>query len=315
MTQLDIRPLSKGHPFGARISGVTMGNVGDAEIGQTLREVFEDRGMIVFEDMENSEEMQFALSDVFGPPQDYAIRNSGVEDRKRPGVIHFTAGEGASTITEFDGRRRAGHVPWHFDACYAKKLNRGGVLRMVSNAPEEGRTGFADGVQMYRALSPEWQEKADNLSVIYHQYNMFDRQRFGMPEDWKLIKLQLEAKVMLEHSRDIPRTVHPAVWQRQTGEKVLHVSPWQADGIAGREGAAGDRLLEALCREMYAVMQPYWHDWKLSDMLIWDNWRFLHSAGGYPPQYARDARRTTIEGDYGLGCFEKDWREPAEITA
>jgi taurine dioxygenase len=315
MTALNIRDLSGDHPFGARISGVTMANVGDEDVGQTLRDVFDDRGMIVFEDMENTEEMQFALSDVFGPPQVYAIKNSGVEDEQRPGVIHFTAGEGASTITEFAGRRRAGHVPWHFDACYAEKLNRGGILRMIANAPEEGMTGFADGVQMFQALSPEWQEKAENLSVIYHQYNMMDKQRFGLPEGWKLIKLQEEAKVMIEQSRDIPRTVHPAVWQRKTGEKVLHVSPWQADGIAGQEDAEGDALLEALCQEFQSVMQPYWHDWKLIDMLIWDNWRFLHSAGGYPPQYARDARRTTITGDYGLGCYKTDWQKPAEISA
>ena len=39
-------------------------------------------------------------------------------------------------------------------------------------------------------------------------------------------------------------------------------------------------------------------------MLIWDNWRMLHSVSGHDPQYPRQMHRTTIEGDYGLGYFE-----------
>lgn len=315
MAEIDIRNLSGEHSFGARIRGVTQSNVTDEAVRQELRDVFEDRGMIVFEDIEQSEDMQFALSDAFGPPQVYAIKNLSVEPGKREGVINIGAEAGAGTIEEVDGERRAGHVSWHFDACYAPKLNRAGVLRVVTSPPEGGMTGFADGVQMYRALSPEWQAKAEGLSVIYYQYNMYQNQRFGKPEGWRLIQLQDKAKMLFEASKDIPRSVHPAVWQRKTGEKVLHVSPWQADGIAGREDAEGDAALEGLIQQMFAVMKPYWHDWMPGDMLIWDNWRFLHSAGGYDPQYARDVRRTTIQGDYGLGCLLEDWKDRAHVPA
>lgn len=314
VSTLDIRPLGDEHSFGARITGVTRDNAADDDVQQTLREFFEDRGMIVFEDIEQSEDMQFALSDVFGPPQVYAIKDLSIEPGKRQGVINIGAKEGEGTIEEVDGRRRAGHVPWHFDACYVPKLNRAGILRVVNSPPEGGRTGFADGVQMYRALSPEWQARAESLSVIYYQYNMHDRQRFGMPKGWRLIQLQEAAEQLREASRDIPRAVHPAVWRRKTGEKVLHISPWQADGVAGMENAEGDALLEELIQQMYAAMKPYWHDWKPDDMLIWDNWRFLHSAGGYDPQYGRDVRRTTIMGDYGKGCLLEEWQDRAGAT-
>lgn len=307
MTQLDIRPLSGDHPFGARISGVTLENAGDEDVRRQLLETFEDRGVILFEDVEQSEDMQFAISEVFGPSQDYAIRNFSAEDKKKKGLITFSAEEGAATITEFGGRVIAGHVPWHFDACYAEKLNRAGVLRIVHNAPEEGMTGFCDGVQIYNALPPEWQRQAEQIDVVYWQFNMTQHQRFGMPQDWKLIQLAEKSAELMEASKDIPRTVHPAVWQRKTGEKVLHVSPWQADGIAGMEGPEGDALLEELIQQMYKVMQPYWHDWGENQMVIWDNWRFLHSASGYKPEYSRKALRTTIQGDYGLGCYRKDW--------
>jgi len=315
MGELDIRPMSDEHSFGARISGVTMANVADEALGQQLRDVFEDRGMIVFEDMEPSADLHLALSDVFGPSQPYAIRNTNFEDSRHPGLISLGTRGQVTSVVEIDGKRLAGHVGWHFDACYVEKLNRAGLLRLEVNAPVDGRTGFADGVQMYRALSPEWQAKAEAISVIYYQYNMYHHQRFGLAESWKLIELGEKAKDLLAVSQEVPRSVHPAVWERPTGEKVLHVSPWQADGIAGREGAEGDAVLKELITQMYAVIQPYWHDWKSTDMVIWDNWRFLHSAEGYDPQYDRVPWRTTIRGDYGLGCLLEDWKERADTVA
>ena len=110
--------------------------------------------------------------------------------------------------------------------------------------------------------------------------------------------------------------MHPAIWTRKTGEKVLHAAPWQAAGIEGMETPEGDALLEALFAEIEAKMLPYWHSWKPTDMAIWDNWRFLHAASGNPAKYPRRMQRTTIKGDYGLGRFEDpdNQREPIGIT-
>ena len=77
-----------------------------------------------------------------------------------------------------------------------------------------------------------------------------------------------------------------------------------AEGIEGQENEAGDALLEAVSQEINAKAQPYFHKWKLTDMLIWDNWRMLHSVTGADPKFTRRMQRTTIKGDYGLGFFE-----------
>ena len=79
-----------------------------------------------------------------------------------------------------------------------------------------------------------------------------------------------------------------------------------AVGIEGREDAEGDALLEAVCQEMIAKIRPYHHKWRPTDMLIWDNWRMLHSVTGHDPALTRCIHRTTIKGDYGLGRFEND---------
>ena len=135
---------------------------------------------------------------------------------------------------------------------------------------------------------------------------MFHHQRFGLPKSWKLIELEETSLDLLEASLPIPRSVHPAVWERANGDKVLHVSPWQADGVAGRENAEGDALLREVAEEVNRLAESccYVHDWKPTDMLIWDNWRMLHRVTGCTPPHPRAIQRTTIKGDYGLGRFE-----------
>jgi taurine dioxygenase len=237
---------------------------------------------------------------VFGELEDHALRDVPMADDQVRGMTDFTYED----IFEVDGKELSGFIPWHFDACYADALNRGGILRALVISPEGGLTGFADGVQLYGAIDPALRAKFENLNIVYHSHLMFTNLKFGRPASYKAIKLRQMITDMLENTRNAPRSVHPAIWQRATGEKVLHVSPWQAAGIEGMETAEGDALLSELVREIDAKATPYFHAWKPTDMVIWDNWRFVHSASGNPPQFPRRMQRTTIKGDYGLGRLE-----------
>ena len=301
MTGISVRPLSDDLSFGARITGVTQANSTDAGVRAEIVDTFEDRGMIVFEGMEPTNAMQMALTRVFGEPQVYALTDvMEASDRVDTGVVEFEYGD----IFDVDGEELVSWLPWHFDACYTDKLNRGGILRAITIPPEGGLTGFADGIQLYRDVDPVLRDRFENLSIIYHTHLMFLNMRFGLPKSVKPISIRPLVTEMLAATKDAPRAVHPAIWTRKTGEKVLHVAPWQAAGIEGMLNAEGDALFQALLDEVYAKAMPYHHKWSPTDMVIWDNWRFIHSVGGNPAQYPRQMQRTTIEGDYGLGRFE-----------
>lgn len=298
---ITVRPLSNDLPFGARINGVTMDNVGDSDVRNEINAVFIDRGMIIFEEMEPTNAMQVALSDMFGPLEDHAIgEDMPLADENLRGMTDFEYLD----IFSIDGEEISGWVPWHIDACYAKELNRGGILRALVISPVGGKTGFADGIQLYNAIDPALRVRFEDLDVIYHSHLMFTALKFGRPADFRPIKLRQMMVDMIEHAKAAPRTVHLAIWTRPTGEKVLHAAPWQAAGIERMEAPEGDALLEELFAEIEAKMLPYWHSWKPTDMAIWDNWRFLHAASGNPARYPRRMQRTTIKGDYGLGRYE-----------
>ena len=306
MASISITPVSKDLPFGARVAGVTPENVADESVRTQLNTAFEQHGVLVFEAVEPSIEMQVEVSKVFGPLRGHAYKGITTVKDGPPGVMELNRRPGEGDIFEVDGHQLVGWVPWHFDACYDRALNRAGVLRVVESPPEGGLTGFADGIQMYRDVSPALRDQFEDLETLYHPKLMFVNMRYGRPRRIGLVHLSDRTNNMYEVNADSPRAIHPAVWQRKSGEKVLHLAPWQADGILGHEDEEGDALLEAMIAEMKAVMTPYWHKWSPGELVIWDNWRLVHSASGHSPRHGRLVHRTTIEGDYGLGRWETE---------
>jgi len=305
MAGIKVRNLSDEFSFGSIVSGADRAALADEAVRKEINEVFERRGLIVFEGLEPSIEMHLAVSDVFGPLKDHPVPVvARVDQNKAPGVIDMKYNPADGGVVEIQGKPLAQWIPWHFDHCYNNELNRAGVLRAVTIPPEGGRTGFADGIELYSALSDETRRKIEGQRVIYTLDLLYAHMRFGVPKGFRELRVNESAYSSSAYAKNLPRAIHPAVWRRKTGEKVLHVSPWMAVGIENHEDAAGNSLLETVCEEMIAKIHPYFHSWKPDHMVIWDNWRMLHSVSGMDPKYERRMQRTTIRGDYGLGCFE-----------
>ncbi len=309
---INVRPLQDDLPFGARIAGVTWETLEDEAVRQQIRDTFEDRGMVVFEDIEQTGKMQVALSKVIGPLKDHPVKS--VERVKRDddemvGVITIRTTPEAAVV-EIEGKRLMTWQPWHFDHSYNDELNRAGVLRAEAIAPKDGLTAFMDGVQVYRDFDPELRARVEPLTGIYTLDLRYTELRYGRPKTFKVI---VDKGVALSKVAETwPRALHPAVWTRDTGEKVYHLSAYGARGFVGMENAEGDALFQAAHDEMERVAKVYYHSWKPTDMLLWDNWRMMHQACGCSPDHERVMHRTTIKGDYGLGRWET---EPKHLEA
>jgi taurine dioxygenase len=81
-----------------------------------------------------------------------------------------------------------------------------------------------------------------------------------------------------------------------------------SEGIEGFEEGESDKLLAEIANTVNRLSDEgaYVHQWKPTDMIIWDNWRMLHRVIGCTPPQRRVMQRTTIKGDYGLGRFENN---------
>jgi taurine dioxygenase len=304
---MTVRPIRDDLTFGARVGGITRNDLADVGMRAEINEAFEERGLLIFEDVEPTPQMQVALSEVFGPLKDHpskAVPRAGGDDMLGVIEMRHESTEGGSV--RVGGQVLSSWLPWHFDHCYNDQLNRAGVLRAIEIPPEGGLTGFVDGIALYEAISPGLRDRIEGTTVIYAMDVIMANLRFGRPDDFVEIEAPASAVNVMAEYEGRPRALHPAVWTRRSGERVLHVSGWMAKGIEGQENADGDALLTAVCDEIVEVAKSlaYFHQWRPTDMVIWDNWRLLHSVSGMLPQYARGMHRTTIAGDYGLGRFE-----------
>jgi alpha-ketoglutarate-dependent taurine dioxygenase len=306
---IEVRPLREDLQFGCRIAGLTETILQDEDVRAKLRQAFEERGLIVFEEVEPCNSMQVALSRVFGPLKEHPVTAVPLVDSDTvPGIIKVNFSPESGDIVEIDGTPYSSWLPWHFDHCYNNELNRAGVLRLVKSTPNGGETCFMDGIDLYNAISPELLAQIEGRSVIYSLDMQPDHIRFGRLENFRVLQVDPTQLEILEQHKTYPRAIHPATWTRASGEKVLHFSPWMSEGIEGMDDDEAAELLEALAREINRLgkTRSYAHQWKPTDMLIWDNWRMLHSVTGCTPPHARTIYRSTIKGDYGLGRFENN---------
>jgi taurine dioxygenase len=320
MASIKVRNLRNDLSFGSIIEGVDQATLLDETVRAELNTVFEDRGVIVFRNVEQTPKMHVALSKVFGPLKDHPTKSTArTAQDEAQGVIdmHYVPREDASKVdglVEIDGQLLARFSPWHFDHCYNDELNRAGVLRSPVVAPVGGRTGFMDGIELYSQFPKDLRDQIEKHKIIYTLDTRLTKMRFGV--NFKPLGDPPQTKELLKEVAIFPRAMHPAVWTRRTGERVLHVGPWMAVGVEHRENPEGDALFDRVCHEVNRLGQgtsAYWHDWKTTDMVIWDNWRMLHAVEGCEPKYERWTMRSTIKGDYGLGYFE-DGKKIGEVN-
>ena len=106
--------------------------------------------------------------------------------------------------------------------------------------------------------------------------------------------------------KDFATVIHPMVFTHaETKRKILNLSPWFAQGIVGMDDEEAGELLTAVIA--HCLSDPalsYFHDWEAGDMVLWDNWRMLHSCTGVAPSDRRLLTRTTMLGDYGFGRLQ-----------
>jgi taurine dioxygenase len=320
MAGITVRDLRDDLTFGSSVEGVNWDTLADEAVREQLRELFRARGLLIFKDMEPTSKMQVALSKVFGPLKDHPTKSTPRDTEtgdEAQGVIdmHYVPDSGNTVggLVEIDGQLLARYSPWHFDHCYNDELNYAGVLRAPINAPEGGRTGFMDGIELYKQFPQELRERIEKINVIYTLDTRLTKMRFGV--NFTPLGDAEHTAALLKEVAIFPRAMHPAVWKRETGEKVLHVGPWMSVGLEHHEDAEGDKLLDDVSHEINRLgkgTSAYWHDWSPTDMVIWDNHRMTHAVEGCDAKYERQTLRTTIKGDYNLGYFE-DGKKIGEV--
>ena len=295
-----VASLKDGLCFGATVYGLERADLQDEGTRQRLRDLWIDKGVLLFRDGDSTREMQCELSAVFGKLQPFPFKESRSDDH--PDLVQIKYRPEDGSCYEIDGKLIGGWIPWHSDLVYTDTINHGGILRPVRLPAHGGETGFADQIAAYDRLPDDLKAKIEDLHVVYNMDLNYANLKFAKPERIRFVRGAKSFMNIVRRAYQYPRVIHPMVFtQAETGRKVLNVSPGFADGIYEMGGPEGEQLLAQVVEYCIDPAYSYYHKWQADDMVLWDNWRTLHQAAGVPAEDTRVMQRTTISGDYALG--------------
>jgi taurine dioxygenase len=296
----EVAPLAEGLPFGARVSGLTLAMLDDEDTRAALYDLWIHKGVVLFRDGEDGEAMQLALSACFGRNAEHLFPSVRAAGNPALTTIKFYPDDGA--LYDVGGEQRGAWLPWHSDLVYSAAINHGGILRPQIVPPRLGKTGFLCQIAAYERLPQTLRDKIENLHVVYEITIDHGDHPFANTADVTCLRMAASGLAIQQRKFTYPRAIHPMVYeQERTGRKVLNVSPGFALGIYEDGSQSGDDLLHEVCGYCMDPALAYFHDWRMGDMVLWDNWRVLHCAEGTHPEDTRLLHRTTIAGDYARG--------------
>ncbi|MFI4947576.1 MAG: TauD/TfdA dioxygenase family protein [Alphaproteobacteria bacterium] len=257
----------------------------DAAIFGEIERAFHDNIVVFFRSQHLSEEEHIAFSRRFGELEIHIVQKyllPGYPEILLISNVRNAAGEHI-------GLADAGFT-WHTDTSYRRLPSRCSLL-YAKEVPIEGGeplgdTVFANTIAAYDALPAAMKRRLEGKKAI-HRYAM--RRRVADSPRPKLTAAQLE---------ETPDIAHPIVRTHPyTGRKALYVTAGECVGI---EGMAQDEALQLIDELDQHCVRPefcYRHQWRVGDLVMWDNASAMHLAiCDYALPQRRLMHRTTVIG-------------------
>ena len=272
-----ITPLS-AHT-GAEVRGIDLTQPVDEAVRARLNRAFVDYSVLVFRDQHLTPHQLLAAVGLFG--EVFPQHNSRFALPECP-LVHYISNQDSYP----DGRRYIPGEGFHTDHSNAICPPKATVLHAVSLPDWGGDTQYVNMHVAYDELPEKTRLRLDGLRAT-HVYQSRHSAR-------KLMDLREEGR-----NRVPDAVIHPIVRTHpESGRKAIYINPIRIDGIVGMPEAEALVLLADLLEHATQPKYQYRHQWRLGDLVMWDNRSLLHKANGdYDMNQLRYLYRIMLQGD------------------
>jgi taurine dioxygenase len=179
----------------------------------------------------------------------------------------------------------AGEAAWHADMTYIAIPPKAAILHALEiPADGGGNTYFADMYAAYAALPSDLKAAIEGRSAMHDaSRNSAGLLRKGYSE--------------VRDVRDTMGVLHPlARTDAKSGRRALYLGRRHNSYIAGMPLAESDALLDRLWAHATGPQFTLCHEWRVGDVLMWNNLGVLHRRDPFDASARRIMHRTQIKG-------------------
>ena len=281
----------KLHPlFAAEVSAIDLRAARDRATLERIRAGMDEHAVLVFRDQKLSlqEQLDFAQR-LDGKLHTKTGISALVKNRLGDvpvGDISNLDAEG--NILPAEDRRRQYSLAnrlWHTDGSFQDPAARYSTLYACVLPPVRSDTQFADMRAAYDALDDETKALLEGLTA--HHSIAYSRQTLGFTfsqEEQQILKGAVHPMVRVN-----PRTQRKSVYVASHANRVMECPL-----------AEGRLLIWDLISQATRPDSVYSHEWRVGDLVIWDNLATMHRGTRFDDgRYRRELRRvTTIDVAY-----------------
>ncbi len=174
---------------------------------------------------------------------------------------------------------------WHTDMSYNPEPPMGSALYALEVPAAGGDTGFANMYLAYETLPDDLRRRVEGRLCRHDSSrNSAGELRRGYSE--------------VRDPRQAPGADHPIIRTHPvTGRKALFLGRRRNAYIQGLDLADSEALLDAVWEHASKPEFAWYQQWRVGDLVMWDNRCVLHRRDEFDPNARRLMHRTQIKGD------------------
>jgi taurine dioxygenase len=280
---VSIRNLSA--PLGAEVGGIDLSKPVARDDVETIEGVWRDRLVVVFHEQKLTDPQLIAFSKYFGeldPPGPNPYGEPFNKEHPELNVISNVVEDGKPI-----GNLGDGEAVWHADMTYVEVPPKAAMLHSLEVPPPEagGNTYFANMFAAYDTLPAELKTAADGRIAVHDaSTNSAGMLRKGYRQ--------------VTDVRDVVGARHPLVrTEPLSGRKALFLGRRPNAYVLGLPVPESEALLDALWAHATQPRFAMCHEWRVGDLLMWNNLSVLHRRDPFDPKTRRIMHRSQIKGD------------------
>jgi alpha-ketoglutarate-dependent 2,4-dichlorophenoxyacetate dioxygenase len=277
-----------GPCFAAEVDGLDLREPLSSEDAAAIHAAMDAHAVLVFHDQHLTDDQHLAFSYSLGELEEARGTSLREADEYRlPTTFADVSNlDKNQQVLALDDRQRLfaiGNRLWHSDSSFKVVPAKYSLLRALTIPSRGGNTEYADMRAAYDALDEETKAVAENLICEHSQ--LYSRLQLGFTD------FTAAERERFKPVRQRLVRVHPS-----TRRKSLFLAS-HAGQILGWPTAEAIGFLKDLIEHATQRQFVYAHQWRVGDLVMWDNRRTMHRGRPFPPDEPRDVRRTTLVGD------------------